>query len=236
MDNYYKCKPFVAEIYKLKIPFDIIIKYIRPRLCTFIDMNGYTNEQLYKFIEVFIMCHQACDLKKKYTTDFYYNNINIQEICHIYLNNNYSKEFYNTMYSIIHELIHFNKNTTLMKINEYCKKKFQRPYYKLKRAHMINLINAFNIPFVHCRELITHYRNEPKFIKKLENLIKGYKIENKKFCITFLDNTIINIKKGDIINKKYVFSSVNKLVTINTLQKTTRIPINEFIYKFIIGI
>jgi hypothetical protein len=222
MDNYYKCKPFIAEIYKLKIPFDVIIKYIRPRLCTFIDMNGYTNEQLYKFIEVFIMCHKALDLKKKY---------NIQEICHTYLNNNYSKEFDNT----IHELIDFNKNTTLMKmkINEYCKKNFQRPYYKLKRAHMINLINAFNIPFVHCRELITPYRKEPKFIKELENLIKGYKIENKEFCITLLDNTTINVK---INNTNYIFSSVNKLVTIDTFWKCTRIPINEFIYKFIIGI
>ena len=137
------------------------------------------------------------------------------------------------------ELITYAKIKQNTKINEYCKKQCKRPYYKLKRAHMIKVINEFNIPFAHCRELITPYRKEPQFIEKLKNMYKGYQIKNKEFCITLLDDTTINIKKGDKIKidyMNYTFSSVNKLVIIYASKYNyIRLPINEFISKFIIG-
>jgi len=240
MDNYYKCKHLIAEIYKLNLPFDIIRKHIRPKICTFIDMNGHTNEQLYKFIDAFIKCQQILELNKKHK-QLKYENINIYDICHKYINN-YSKEYQEhiiDIYNALIELITYSKMKQNTKINEYCKKHFQRPYYKLKRAHMIHLINAFNIPFVQCRELITPYRKEPIFIEKLKNIYKGYQIKNKGFCITLLDDTTINIKKGDKIKinyMNYTFSSVNKLVIIYMYASKyyIRLPINEFISKFLI--
>lgn len=243
MENYYKCKALIAEIYKLKLPFDIIRKHIRPKLCTFIDMNGHTNEQLYIFIDIFIRCQQILkllELNKKHKL-LKYNNQYIYDVCHKYINN-YSKEYKGhiiDIYNSLFELISYH-NIKITKINEYCKKQFQRPYYKLKRTHMIKLINEFNIPFVYSRELITPYRREPIFIEKLKNMYKGYQIKNKEFCITLLDNTTINIKKGDkikIYNMNYTFSSVNKLVIIYMYASRyyIRLPINEFISKFIIG-